>query len=100
MTSDLWKAIGVMGGIGAFVIALLVGFQSTVDTAQNLQISQVSGTQKELAQDQKLTAEALRDVAATLKIINVRGTERDQREMEERLKEAERRERLEGERKK
>ena len=80
-----WVVGGILG-ISFSILAGIVGFQSAVDAGQNQDISRVrSSTERiddkhetvfmNLAVKQQETAEALREVAATLEAIDERGTQ-------------------------
>lgn len=59
--------LGVAATFSIFVVSTILGFQSGVDSRQDQQLARLSENDRD-------TAEALRDVAATLREIDQRGT--------------------------
>lgn len=66
-TVNLAWVLGIAATFSIFVVTTILGFQSGVDSRQDRQLSRLSENDRD-------TAEALRDVAATLREIDQRGT--------------------------
>ena len=66
-TVNMAWVLGVGVTLTVFVVTTVLGFQSEVDSRQDQHLSKLSENDRD-------TAEALRDVAATLREIDQRGT--------------------------